>query len=151
MVEQPPVLKPEEKPKDEPKNPDKPPGPPTPAASGPPSDFGLGGPGGGGDGGLGGDGGGSRWGWYAGEVQARITEALRQNDKTKDAKLHLKVRIWADNSGRITRALLAGSSGDASIDDALKNQVLTGLSLPEAPPTDMPMPIVMMINEQRPN
>jgi type IV secretory pathway VirB10-like protein len=151
MVEQPPVLKPEEKPKDEPKNPDKPPGPPTPAASGPPSDFGLGGAGGSGGGGDGGGGGGSRWGWYAGEVQARIAEALRENDKTKDAKLRIKVHIWADNTGRITRATLSGSSGDPSLDDALKNQVLTGLALPEAPPSDMPMPIVMMINEERPN
>ena len=148
MVEQPPVPKPEEKPKDEPKTPDKPPGPPTPVASGPPSDFGIGGPGGGN--GVGG-GGGSRWGWYADEVQERIAEALRQNDKTKEAKLRVKVRIWADNTGRITRAALAGSSGDPSLDAALKNQVLTGLNLPEAPPSDMPMPIVMLINEQRPN
>jgi periplasmic protein TonB len=149
FVEQPKDLKPLEKPKDEMKNPDKPPGPPA-AASGPPSDFGLGGPGGGG-GGDGGGGGGSRWGWYAGEVQARIAEALRQNDKTKDARLRVKVRIWVNNSGSITRASLADSSGDPSLDDALKNQILTGLNLPEAPPSDMPMPIVMLINEQRPN
>jgi protein TonB len=150
MVEQPPVLKPENKPKDEPKAPDKPPGPPTPAASGPPSDFGLGGPGGGGGGGGGGTGG-SRWGWYAGEVQSRIADALRQNDKTKDARFRIKVRVWVNTSGSITRATLADSSGDATVDQALKNQVLVGLNLPEAPPSDMPMPIVMMINEQRPN
>jgi len=149
FVEQPKDLKPLEK-KDEPKNPDKPPGPPVPVASGPPSDFGLGGPGGGGGGGSFGSGG-SKYGWYAGEVQARIAEALRQNDKTKDAKLRVKVRVWADNTGRITRAALAGSSGNPSLDAALKNQILTGLSLPEAPPSDMPMPIVMLINEQRPN
>jgi hypothetical protein len=55
------------------------------------------------------------------------------------------------NDGRISRATLSGSTGDASLDDALKNQVLTGLSLPEAPPSDMPMPIVMMISEARPD
>jgi len=37
------------------------------------------------------------------------------------------------------------------VDDAIKNQVLTGLMLPEAPPTDMPMPIVLRVNAQRPN
>jgi protein TonB len=148
FVEQPKDLKPLVK--NDVKTPDKPPGPPTPAASGPPSDFGLGGPGGGGGGGDGG-GGGSVWGWYAGEVQTQIADALRKNDKTRDARLRIKVRIWSDSSGRITRAELSGSSGDPSVDEALKNQVLTGLSLPEAPPSDMPMPIVMMINEQRPN
>jgi outer membrane biosynthesis protein TonB len=150
MVEQPPVLKPENKPKDEPKAPDKPPGPPTPAASGPPSDFGLGGPGGGGGGGYGG-GGGSRWGWYAGEVQARIADALRKNDKTRDAKLRVKIRIWSDSTGRITRAELFGSSGDAVVDNTIKNEVLTGLQLQEPPPQDMPMPIVLRVVEERTN
>jgi len=147
FVEQPKDLKPLEK--NEPKNPDRPPGPSSPPANGPPSDFGLGGPGGGyyGDGG----GGGSKYGVYASEVQTRVAEALRKNDKTKDARLRVKVRIWVNSSGSITRAALAGSSGDPSLDDAVKNQVLTGLNLSEAPPTDMPMPIVMMITEQRPN
>jgi outer membrane biosynthesis protein TonB len=149
MVEQPPVNKSEEKPKESPKTPDRPPGPPGPVASGPPSDFGLGG-GGGSDGGTGGDGG-SQYGWFAGQVQEAIAQALRKNAKTHDASLHIKVRIWSDASGRITRALLGGSSGDPSVDDAIKNQVLTGLMLPEAPPTDMPMPIVLRVNAQRPN
>jgi len=149
VVEKPKVDKPELKPKAEAKI-DRPPGPPGPAAKGPPSDFGLGGSGGGGGDGSGG-GGGSKYGWYAGEIQTRVAEALRQNGKTKDARLHIKVRIWVSTTGRVTRASLAGSSGDSSVDDAVKNQVLTGLNLPEAPPADMPMPIVMMITEQRPN
>jgi protein TonB len=148
MVEQPKVNKPEQKP--DPAKPDKPPSAPGPVASGPPSDFGLGG-GGGGDGIGGGGGGGSKYGWYAGEVQAAVKRALDNNDKTKNARAHVKVRIWADSNGRVTRASLAGSSGDASIDNAIKNEVLTGLQLPEPPPSDMPMPIVMMISEQRPN
>ncbi len=108
--------------------------------------------GGGGDGGdIGGGGGnGSKFGWYAAEVQARIADALRQNSKTRGANLRLKVRIWSDSSGRITRAELSGSSGDPAVDAAIKNEVLVGLKLQEPPPQDMPMPIVMMIREQRP-
>lgn len=151
MVEQPPVKPDEQKPKDEPKNLDKPPGPPGPVASGPPSDYGLAGSGGGGNGLGGGGEGGSRWGWYAGKIQQAVAEAVRQNEKTREAKLRLKVRIWADRNGRISRAQLADSSGDSAIDDVLKTQVLTGLILPEPPPTDMPMPIVLRINAQRPN
>jgi len=149
MVEQPPVNKPEEKPKDTPKNPDHPPSNPGPVASGPPSDFGLGGSGIGD--GSGGNGGGSKYGWFAGQVQQAIADALRKNARTHDAKLHLKVRVWSDASGRITRALLAGSSGDPAVDEAVKNQVLTGLVLPEPPPADMPMPIVLRLNAERPN
>ena len=150
MVEQPPVNKPEVKPKDTPKAPDHPPSPPGPVASGPPSDFGLAGSGGGG--GLGdGGGGGSKYGWYAAEVQQAIADALRKNAKTHAAALHLKVRVWSDVSGRITRAALSGTSGDPAVDDAIQNQVLVGLSLPEAPPADMPMPIVLRVSALRPN
>ena len=150
MVEQPKDLK-QEKPKDMAKSPMKAPGPPGPKASGPPSDFGLGGSGNGNGNGGGDEGGGSRWGWYAGEVQSRVAQALRGNSKTRDAALHVKVRIWSDAGGRITRAELGASTGDTALDDSIKNGVLVGLQLQDPPPTDMPMPIVMMIREQRPN
>jgi outer membrane biosynthesis protein TonB len=149
MVEQPPIKPQEAKPKEN-KDPAKPPAAPGPAASGPPSDFGLGGGGGGDGSGLGG-GGGSKYGWYASEVVARVSSALRQNEKTRDARLKMQVRIWSDANGRVTRAELAGSSGDSAVDAAIKNEVLTGLQLQEPPPADMPMPIVMLIDEQRPN
>jgi outer membrane biosynthesis protein TonB len=147
MVEQPKVQKPEPKPE---AKVDKPPGPPGPKASGPPSDDGIGGAGGGGDGVGGGGGGGSKYGWYAAQVQARIADALRQNAKTRDVSLRLKVRIWSDASGRIVRAVLSGSSGDPAVDTAIRSEVLMGLQLQEPPPQDMPMPIVMMISAQRP-
>lgn len=148
MVEQPKVEKLEPKPE---AKVDKPPGPPGPKASGPPSDDGIGGSGSG-DNGIGGSGqSGSKYGWYASEVQARIADALRQNDKTRDVSLTIKVRVWSDSSGRIVRAELSGTSGDPTVDTAIKNEVLVGLQLQEPPPQDMPMPIVMMIREQRPS
>ena len=150
MVQQPPVKPDEVKPKNEPKSPDKPPGPPGPPASGAPSEFGIGG-GGGNGGGSGGEGGGSKFGYYANEVVASITDAIRRNNQTRDASAHVKVRLWVDGTGRVTRAKLASSSDDPAIDAAIQNQVLTGLTLPEAPPADMPMPIVLLLSEVRPN
>ena len=51
-------------------------------------DLGLGsGLGGGGGYGKGGGGGGSKYGWYAGQVQSRIAEALRNNPRTRRASL----------------------------------------------------------------
>jgi outer membrane biosynthesis protein TonB len=149
MVEQPRVKPQEAKPK-EAKAPDKPPGPPGPPASGPASDYGIGG-GGGGGGGIGGGGGGSEFGWYASEVSSRIHDALSQNQKTRMASLRLKVRVWPDRSGRITRVELGASSGDPAVDAAIKNEVLDGLVLPDPPPANMPLPIVLRIVEQRPN
>jgi TonB family protein len=148
MVEQPPI-KPNEKPPDL-KAPDKAPGPPGPKASGPPSDDGIGGSGSGNYGAVGGDGG-SRFGWYGGKVQDAVHQALDQNSETRDASIHhLKVRIWIDSTGRVTRASLSGSSGNPAVDEALKNQALPGVRISDPPPSDMPMPIVMVIDEVRP-
>src|SRR5262249_4076395 len=93
--------------------------------------FGLGGKPG--NGRIGG-GDGSKWGWYASQVQSRIQQALQQHRKTRTASMNLTVRVWADASGRISRAQLASSTGDASLDSALRDEVLTGLQLPEPPP-----------------
>ena len=105
-------------------------------------------------GGLGkstGRGGGSKYGLYAGQVQSRIAEALRNHKKTRSAALNIKVRIWADPTGRITRATLSGSSGDAAVDRSIREEILTGLQLQSPPPEGMPMPIVMRITATRPN
>lgn len=155
MEEQTPVANEEKKP-DEAK-PDKPPDAPAPIGTGitgPGNDgFNLGG--GSGSGGFGGNGqgggGGSRFGWYAGKVQSRIADALRRNNRTRTASMDLKVRIWPDESGRVTRAQLSGSTGDPALDQVIRDQVLTGLQLDEAPPQGMRLPIVLRLSAIKPN
>jgi outer membrane biosynthesis protein TonB len=160
MVEQTPIKDPEvkqEKPLEKPKEaPPKPEAPPTgplgfdAKGEGPGDAFNLAGrPGG--NGLLGGGGGGSRWGWYASIVQAQIEQALRENQKTRNAKLRIEVRLWSDASGRIDRVQLISSTGDIGIDETIKNEVLTGLRLREPPPKDMPMPIVARLTERQPS
>ena len=105
--------------------------------------FGLSkGKGGGGEGAgrrLGGTG--SKFGYYAGQVQSSVSAAIRRNAKTKSTTMSVMARIWADDTGRVIRATLSGSSGDPSVDAALKNEVLTGLQLQAPPPAGMKMPI----------
>jgi TonB family protein len=158
MIEQPKMVEPElkqDKPLDEPK-PDTPKDdapPPGPLAldakgEGPGDSFGLGGKPGG-HGLFGGGGGGSRWGWYASMVQAQIESALRANAKTRNAVMEVRIRLWADGSGRVTRVQLVSSTGDAELDGALR-EGLQNLALREAPPSDMPMPIMTRITSRRP-
>src|SRR5499427_4616639 len=111
--------------------------------------FGLGS--GSGNGRIGGNGDGSKWGWYASQVQSRIQQALQQNRKTRTASMSVNVRVWADPNGRISRAQLAGSTGDPSLDNALRDEVLTGLQLPEPPPAGMPAPITLRVTARRPH
>lgn len=160
MIEQPEIEEPEVKP-EKPPEPDEP--PPEVDADAPPGDLGLDalgeGPGDdfnlvgrpGGSGLLGGGGGGgSRWGWYASMVQAQLEEALRQNEKTRNARLRVEIRLWTDATGRISRIQLVRSTGDPEIDAVLQRGIFTGLELREPPPRDMPMPIVTRITARRP-
>ena len=96
-------------------------------------------------------GGGSKYGLYAGQVQSRVADALRGHKKTRSASMSVKVRIWVDSTGRITNAKLSGSSGDAAVDRAICDEILTGLQLQSPPPEGMPMPVVMRISASRPN
>jgi len=61
---------------------------------------------GGGNGEGGGGGGGTRWGWYAGQVQARVEDALRKNPHPRSAAFRVEIRIWPDTTGRIIRVQL---------------------------------------------
>jgi len=92
-----------------------------------------------------------KWDRYAVTVQNIIAETLRRNSGVRSAAFSLKVRVWADAYGRITRARLMGTSGTSAVDQAIKDQVLVGLQLPEPPPADMPMPINMRISARNPN
>ena len=92
----------------------------------------------------------SRFGWYAAQVQRSIGEELRKNKKTRTADFVVMVRIWPDSTGRIERAKLGGTTGDAGVDAALINEVLPGLQLQEPPPAGLRLPIIMRLTARRP-
>ncbi len=119
---------------------------------GPADGFGLGKAGAGGGNGTGRrlGGSGSKFGYYAAQVQNSISAAMRRNGTTKSATLSIVARIWADDTGRVTRATLNGSTGDPAVDAALRNEVLTGLQLQGPPPTGMKMPINLRLTARAP-
>lgn len=102
-------------------------------------------------GGFGGpkSGGGSKYGYYAGMVQSKVTQALQSNGHTRSAAMDIKVRIWPDSTGRITRVALDTKTGDPKLDAAIQNEVLANLQLAEPPPAGMPLPIVMRLTARK--
>jgi hypothetical protein len=100
---------------------------------------------------LGGGGGGSAWGYYTTVVTREVESALRSNPKTRNGVGQMQVRIWTDQSGRITRVQLANPSGNAELDGLIRGEALVGLALGSAPPSDMPMPIVTRITMRQPS
>lgn len=143
---------------DEPPPDDLPPEEPSPALGtgllgDGPNNFGLtaGGGGGNGTGGRGSiGGGGSKFGWYASKVQNAISAALRSNSTTRTAEFSITVKAWVDRRGRVTRAQLVGSTGNAQMDRVIRDQILPGLQLSDPPPGDMPMPINLRIRARQP-
>lgn len=91
---------------------------------------------------------GTRFASYAAQVQARIKEALLQNNKTSTASISgVRIRIWIDKAARVTRVQLLDTTGNASLDSAITEEALTGLQMKQPPPSDMPMPIVLRVTE----
>ncbi len=99
--------------------------------------------------GLIGGGGGSAIVWYGQKLGGELSAALRDAlaDATAEAKFSVLTAVWVDADGRVSRAELAGSSGDERLDAALR-QALASLHLrmPQAPPTDMPQPVRIRVN-----
>jgi len=100
-------------------------------------------------GGNGKRGNGNRFAWYEAKVKSSIVAALLANPVTRTAAGRIDARIWPDPNGRIIRVRLVQPTGNAAVDQAIKNQVLTGLQLPQAPPADMPVPITIRINARK--
>lgn len=88
---------------------------------------------------------------YAGQVKSRIQQALESNPRTRKAGMTLEIRVWPDETGRITRAKLANSTGDPSLDALIRDEILTGLQISQPPPEGMPTPVIMRITARRPN
>ncbi len=149
------VEKPMDKPDDQPKPADKPPEGLGTSIKGPGSGMAGLGSGRGLNGVIGGTGkgrGGKAAASYAGQVQSKITEALRNNPRMRKASIKgVKFSVVLDASGRITGVKLIGSTGDSAMDEAIRSEILTGLQLREPPPGGKPMTITMMLRAQRAN
>jgi periplasmic protein TonB len=103
-----------------------------------------------GDGELGGGGGGAaaRYGWYYGKIRDDIERALRSSKKLARASTRVEIRIWADDSGHLSRVELLRSTGDLDQDEAIRS--LHGLRVSQVPPSDLPMPLVLWFTARRP-
>jgi protein TonB len=139
-IEQP-VDKPMEAPRDEP-----PPGPLALDAKGEAGSdaFGLGGKLGGADF-LGGGGGGTRFGHFAILMQTSISKSIHDDEKLNAEKFRATVKVWLSEAGKIQRVQVMHTSGDVTTDSRIEQVIAAMPALPEAPPKDMPQPIVVRI------
>ncbi len=111
--------------------------------NGPDSGYGLAkgaGTGGGSGRGTNGGKGGGRFDRYAVVLQNTLAGELRRNAKTRASSFNVEVTLRIDSEGRISSLKPKSSTGDPSLDQALRDDFI-GVRFSEPPPADMPMPI----------
>jgi len=151
MVEEQKIQPPVDKPDDQPKTETPPPGPlALDAPGGPGGDaFGLASRPGGTDfllgGGGGGGGGGNRFGHYAALMQDQIGRRLHQDDKLDVSKFRATLRIWVTAAGQVEKVELTRTTGDDQIDQRIEQMISSMPKMPEAPPREMPQPVIVRI------
>lgn len=122
-----------------------PPGPPALAGpgEGPPNAFGLVG-GGTGDWGTG-SGGSAAAGyeWYGGLSVARGEAALQKQRRLAGQKFQVVVELWLKPDGAVDRVDVVRSTGKADVDQVIAETLTAMARLPQPPPKDMPMPVVL--------
>jgi outer membrane biosynthesis protein TonB len=90
----------------------------------------------------------ARYAWYYARMQPDIEAVLRRSKRLSAASVVAELRLWWDESGRITRVLPVRRSADPTLDQEF--EVLVGLQLRQRPPPDIPMPVVMRVRAHRP-
>jgi hypothetical protein len=144
MVEEQKIEQPVDKPMDAPKD-EPPPGPLALDAKGEAGSdaFGLGGKLGGAD--FFGGGGGTRFGHFAILMQTSISKSIHDDEKLNTEKFRATVKVWLSEAGKIQRVQVMHTTGDAGTDNRIEQVIGAMPVLPEAPPKDMPQPIVVRI------
>ena len=89
------------------------------------------------------------WTKYANQAASRIADSMRRHGKLKQSTMSVEAKVWIDSTGRITRAETQ-STGDALLDGALRNEVLSGMQLSGPPPEGMKMPVNLKLSARRP-
>ena len=104
----------------------------------------------GGGGGMTGSGGGLGSRSYSAYVSSALQQAFARDKRTRQLAFDdIRIDIWLDAEGRVTRAQLVGGSGSAESDDAVLAMV-RDFRADEKPPASLRFPMRLSIKGRRP-
>ena len=94
----------------------------------------------------------NRWAWYDAllneGINAAFQSALAREKALKGKNYKVIVKVWIDESGKVTRAALVDSTGDPRADEVLKEALRDMRALREGPPADMPQPVKIRVTSR---
>jgi protein TonB len=82
---------------------------------------------------------------YSARLQRHLQEELNRNRKLRESDYRSTVRIWLRRDGTVEKAELAPGTGNATLDQLLRETLLQVAAMREGPPEDMPQPIRIRI------
>ena len=82
---------------------------------------------------------------YATLIKGELQRHLGRNKDLRQRGYRVEVHLWVGHDGAITRHELVGSSGDADIDEVIRQAVGSLAAFSQLPPERMPQPIRLSI------
>ncbi|NII05790.1 TonB family protein [Luteibacter anthropi] len=79
-----------------------------------------------------------------------IQQAIQRDDRVNRLVFDVRADIWLDADGKLTRAELAGSSGNTRTDEALLEALRSMPRIDVAPPSSLRFPLRVSIRGKRP-
>jgi protein TonB len=86
--------------------------------------------------------------WYAGLIKQEVQSLLNAHGELRRNGYTVVVRVWVERDGRISQVELQGTTGDPSVDRALRTALTTSARLAQPPPEDMPQPVRLRIRSR---
>jgi TonB family protein len=87
----------------------------------------------------------TNYGHYATLMQDQIGKRIRQDAKLEAAKFRATIRVWLTEEGAVQKVDVARTTGDNQLDDRIRRAIGSMPAMPEAPPKDMPQPVIVRI------
>jgi TonB family protein len=85
---------------------------------------------------------------YRSMLRSRLEQAIMQATAVRVGSYEVMVNVWVAPDGRVTRTELAGTTGDAGRDQALKAALASVDAVDEPPPVNMKQPLRIRIKSR---
>ena len=85
------------------------------------------------------------FGLYSSRVAGELKSWLNADDELRRSNYQVRVRLWLDASGAVSRCKLTDGTGDAALDRRLVDRISTVCVRGDPPPADLPQPITILI------